>query len=408
MSGKTTSIFHESEIKPSVKLNIGAGSAVLEGFTPIDRKIGTEAASLNYINDSVEEIRASHILEHFNFVDAKKALAEWVRVLKPGGIIKIAVPDLEKIIKLRETDPLWRFYLAGGQIDANDQHLSVWDAGILRAYMDDAGLADVTPWQSDGKDTSSHACSLNLQGRKPHAKPAINLAAFTPAQPPAGKKVAKICAVMSCPRLGWNDMWGETLAALGSLGIPFRRFTGAFWEQCIQNVMEDLLKEEIDIVLTLDYDSVFTAADVDALLRHLVADNDIDAIAALQVKRCSDYPLLTAWGNKAQRVEEKPFVVSTAHFGLTAIRMDALRDLPKPWFHGQPDSSGGWRGDDRIDADIWFWHQWRLNQRTVYVDPAVRIGHLEVMVSEFDENMKARHVHPKDWRESRKLKPKAE
>lgn len=41
----------------------------------------------------------SHVLEHFTKDDGKKFIAECCRVLKPGGIIRIAVPDLEQIVK---------------------------------------------------------------------------------------------------------------------------------------------------------------------------------------------------------------------------------------------------------------------------------------------------------------------
>jgi len=72
---------------PEIKLNIGAGSTVIEGFTPIDRKLGSEAYPLPFPDGSVSEIRASHILEHFTFGEAQKAMAEWSRVLKPGGTL---------------------------------------------------------------------------------------------------------------------------------------------------------------------------------------------------------------------------------------------------------------------------------------------------------------------------------
>ena len=82
-----------------IKLNIGAGDTVIEGWTPIDRKLGTEAYPLpQYADNSVEVIRASHVLEHFSFVDAQLALNEWCRVLKPGGKIFVSVPDVTRII----------------------------------------------------------------------------------------------------------------------------------------------------------------------------------------------------------------------------------------------------------------------------------------------------------------------
>ena len=72
----------------AVRLNIGAGETVLEGFTPIDRKFGLEAFPLNYPDDSVEEIRCSHMLEHLSFAEANEAVNEWHRVLnEPQGLL---------------------------------------------------------------------------------------------------------------------------------------------------------------------------------------------------------------------------------------------------------------------------------------------------------------------------------
>ncbi len=45
-------------------------------------------------DDELDFVIGSHSLEHFP--DTKKVLKEWVRVLKPGGIIAMAVPDGEK------------------------------------------------------------------------------------------------------------------------------------------------------------------------------------------------------------------------------------------------------------------------------------------------------------------------
>lgn len=103
-----------------MKLNIGSGGDV-EGYVSIDRKQGKEAYPLDYPDDSIEEVRASHILEHFPRGQVERVIREWVRVLKPGGCLKIAVPDFDWILAHRD-DPMWQGYLFGGQSDNNDFH----------------------------------------------------------------------------------------------------------------------------------------------------------------------------------------------------------------------------------------------------------------------------------------------
>jgi SAM-dependent methyltransferase len=46
-----------------------------------------------------EVVYHSHILEHFLKPDAEKFIAECYRVLKPGGIIRVVVPDLERSVR---------------------------------------------------------------------------------------------------------------------------------------------------------------------------------------------------------------------------------------------------------------------------------------------------------------------
>ena len=44
--------------------------------------------------ERVDAIYASHMLEHLDRAEARSFLAECRRVLKPGGILRLAVPDL--------------------------------------------------------------------------------------------------------------------------------------------------------------------------------------------------------------------------------------------------------------------------------------------------------------------------
>ena len=50
-------------------------------------------------NETFDLVYHSHVLEHFTKKDGKKFISECNRVLKKNGIIRIAVPDLEKIIR---------------------------------------------------------------------------------------------------------------------------------------------------------------------------------------------------------------------------------------------------------------------------------------------------------------------
>jgi hypothetical protein len=221
------------------------------------------------------------------------------------------------------------------------------------------------------------------------------------------REPVKLVAVLSIPRLGFNDFWGAALSVLTQRQVPLLRYTGAFWEQCLSRAMEQALETDATHILTLDYDTVFSGDDLDQLVT-LAADHPhVDAIAPIQVARVKDLLLCSVTddsGNTVNEVDRDLFApkltpVETAHFGCTLIRADALRALPKPWLHGQPASDGGW-GDGRIDPDIYFWRQWRQAERTLYLANRVVVGHLELMIRWPDQDMRSIYQHPSDLKRS--------
>jgi hypothetical protein len=373
-----------------LKLNIGAGSTVIPGFTPIDRKLGSEAFPLNYPDNSVDEIRASHILEHFTFVDAQKALQEWTRVLKPGGRIRLAVPDLEAAEKADPDE--WPFIVMGGQTNDDDIHRSAWNENRLKAHMEHFGLTNVRRWESPNTDTAAHPCSLNLEGVKGFAaEPKVN--------------TVKVGAYLTLPR--YEAVAARTVIeqALKPHKINLTTTQGVFWGQCMQRMFQDAVDKDIDWILSLDSDSLFTDRHVSQMFAIFNSNPQIDAMAALQCRRGSKYPLLTTGSgieDEHLQIDGKPFRVTTAHFGLTLIRVSALKDVAKPWFKSQPSETGDWN-DDRLDDDIWFWHQWRLAGKNIYVAPSVSIGHLEETVAVFDEQMQGKHIYVHEWRKENGL-----
>lgn len=112
-----------------------------------------------YANDSVDAIRASHILEHLPLENAKALLCDCHRVLKPGGVLRIAVPDLEIMIKrYREArmdvfnaDQPLEFVLAptDGEkfsrlmFSGDYAHRAIYDYGMLENFLRQAGFGTV-------------------------------------------------------------------------------------------------------------------------------------------------------------------------------------------------------------------------------------------------------------------------
>ncbi len=53
---------------------------------------------LPFKDNTFSAVYASHLLEHLYFVEAQRLLSECRRIAKPGGIIRIVVPDLRSMV----------------------------------------------------------------------------------------------------------------------------------------------------------------------------------------------------------------------------------------------------------------------------------------------------------------------
>jgi predicted SAM-dependent methyltransferase len=87
-------------------LNIGCGAKFHPDWVNVDKVSGSKQVQscdvllgLPFSNDRFEVIYHSHVLEHLPKDKAPAFVAECLRVLKPGGIMRVVVPDLENIAR---------------------------------------------------------------------------------------------------------------------------------------------------------------------------------------------------------------------------------------------------------------------------------------------------------------------
>lgn len=82
-----------------MKLNLGCGDLLFDDYINCDlynskADLQIDCRILPYEDNSVEEIQAIHLLEHFDYQEAQDILKEWYRALIPGGKLIIETPDL--------------------------------------------------------------------------------------------------------------------------------------------------------------------------------------------------------------------------------------------------------------------------------------------------------------------------
>ena len=143
-----------------VKLNVGCWKRNYPGWINIDVldyphvhfKISGEDLPM-FEDDSVDLVYASHMLEYFTYGDAKAALTEWFRVLKPGGQLNVCVPDFEALVEVyrKYKDPLMLrgsiFAIVDKVLKTDDGiqvfHKMIYDEALLTRLLGECGFTDI-------------------------------------------------------------------------------------------------------------------------------------------------------------------------------------------------------------------------------------------------------------------------
>ena len=161
------------------RIEIGPGPYPTSGFIHMDifpwgphlEAVGPMWA-LPFPNDWATDIRAIHALEHVHPSQLEDTLAEWRRVLAPGGKVLISVPNGPAIMEaFKRASVPEKWPLAGSllgmycgpelrdprQLAARSDHQIVFDWDVLSWALETAGFSDVQNLSDDWKDRHSAA-----------------------------------------------------------------------------------------------------------------------------------------------------------------------------------------------------------------------------------------------------------
>ena len=98
------SVFGVSVLPPAkrpddlIKLNFGCGSNRLPGWENHDAEVDI-ASPLPFPDSHAHFIFAEHCVEHIDYYAALAFFKECRRILKPGGVLRLAIPSIENVWK---------------------------------------------------------------------------------------------------------------------------------------------------------------------------------------------------------------------------------------------------------------------------------------------------------------------
>lgn len=166
-------------------VNLGSGSHYIAGFINIDffitrapKDYGADLRfPLKIASNTVNGIISEHTIEHLTYGQSTAILAECHRILKPGGVLRVIVPDLSLFIRNysdnnQEWFTRWEQLMFTASGDASRRkrrlktnlqaisfvtqeygHVSCWDWATMRACLQEGGFRTVNQTQfREGRD----------------------------------------------------------------------------------------------------------------------------------------------------------------------------------------------------------------------------------------------------------------
>lgn len=175
-----------------VNLHLGCGSIAHPAFVNIDLRPYPHVHYLRPIDDlsnfadhTVDLIYASHCLEHFPFRRVPEVLAEWARVLKEGGTLRVSVPNFDSLVEIYRASgnnmDIIQQVIVGGQDYEHNFHYVVFNEAYLSKLLRQAGFSEIQEWTPDSSemttfgdfsglayrvDDTEFKISLNLEARR--------------------------------------------------------------------------------------------------------------------------------------------------------------------------------------------------------------------------------------------------
>ncbi len=132
-----------TETRPR-RLNVGCGPCRRDGWINADRLrgpgidiTGDLRDGLPLPDDSVDYVVAMHVLQDLSYLEIVPALAELRRLLRPGGVLRSGVPDLERAIEAFRRNDRAYFYVPDDEVRSAGAKLvvqAIWYGSVRTPF----------------------------------------------------------------------------------------------------------------------------------------------------------------------------------------------------------------------------------------------------------------------------------
>jgi len=137
--------------------DLGYKNVDIRPFDHIDVQCDLSAIHLPFEDDYADEILADSLLEHFHagdynniarpYANTVRILKEWIRILKPGGVLSMKVPNVHGLAHnyLNTGMDIFEFfnYIYGGQDYPENTHLAGFDRKTMTFCLTLAGFSKI-------------------------------------------------------------------------------------------------------------------------------------------------------------------------------------------------------------------------------------------------------------------------
>jgi len=173
---------YPKDAQGKILLHIGCGKINSPEFINVDAQpyahVHIVTSDIGHLPDfadgTVDLVYMCHILEHVKGSELKEVLLEMKRVLKEGGVLRLSVPDFDRLVEVYNASgkdiKAISQQLMGGQDHQYNIHYSIFNHQRLSELLREVGFREVVPWDPDNcghhnfKDRASR--KITVQGKQ--------------------------------------------------------------------------------------------------------------------------------------------------------------------------------------------------------------------------------------------------